>query len=158
MKDTHYDKIVDKAANMDLVKLYKNSVTGKWIECSNQEPVFSVKYEYFLCLPQHNESGQCLHWLNGGEVQFTHDHNHEQDWILLDGYDRDPKWYVDSDFMDSECRIRIKPKKEKRWVAYGTNSLKMGVRTFLTKEECVKQYGDEDLNGRVQYFEIEVEV
>ncbi|AGN51436.1 hypothetical protein VPJG_00072 [Vibrio phage jenny 12G5] len=110
MKNVHYDKIVAKAANMDLVVFFKASSHSEWCEVSNSLlPAFHPETEYFLCLPRHK--GACLHWLNGGELQVNRLSNGYLDW---DRPSRD--WAKEVSFMFDVKEFRIKPKKEKRWI------------------------------------------
>lgn len=152
-KHKHYEIGVAKLANTDLVVFFKDG--DDWFFDDTSESYnFRSDIEYFLCLPQHKEA--CLHWLNGGEVQAFF----EGDWVNCISLSKSAnvlKFTHYHMFMDDGLEFRIKPKKVKRWIAYGTNSQKMGVRTFSSKCECVDQYGDEVLNGPIQYFEIEVE-
>lgn len=69
MKHKHYDKIVAKAANMDLVVFCRDAYHVKegWFETYNL-PI-QEEFDYFLCLPQHKES--CLAWLNGANGTLT---------------------------------------------------------------------------------------
>ena len=149
--------IVAKAANMDLVVLAKSL---KWHQVDKEDYMFFSEHdEYFLCLPQHKDA--CLHWINGGDVQDLYNEEWTDCTPLSKTINTDSenslKFSYHHMFMNEEFNFRIKPKKVKRWIAYGTNSQKMGVRTFSSKCECIDQYGDEGLNGPVQYFEIEIE-
>ena len=118
MKHKHYEMIVAKAANMELVRFAKEKGTGEWYELSEDFMCsFNEECEYFLCLPQHKEA--CLHWLNGGDVQRL---TARQDWLKI-GYDLG--WTDCHEFMNPDFEFRIKPKKEKRWLIYsGTGVLK----------------------------------
>ena len=149
MKHKHYDMIVAKAANMDLVVLNKNAV-DEWIEQEYTET--DVKFSetgfgYFLCLPQHKEP--CLHWLNGGEVQDFF----KGEWADCGGaFD----WSCDHMMMDDEAKYRIKPKKEKRWIAYNPRQKRTNILTFDTRESIKDHYIGEP-NADFQFIEIEVD-
>jgi hypothetical protein len=71
MKHKHYDKIVAKAANMNLVVFCRDAyhVEEGWFETHNL-PI-QDEFDYYLCLPQHKEA--CLAWLNGANINFTSD-------------------------------------------------------------------------------------
>jgi hypothetical protein len=145
MKHKHYEMIVAKAANMDLVVLIKSKTTNRWeameLSCI---PSFYEESEYFLCLPQHKEA--CLHWLNGGEVE----ENYNSRWDKVEQH----SWHGQSVFnFDDGYIIRIKPKKEKRWIATckGWNASQ---KVFRSREEAVDLLGSDCY----QFHEIEVEV
>lgn len=130
MKHNYCDLFTGKLNNMELVLLEKHKDWSEWVEAKDQNRYFMVSdnFDYFLCLPQHKEA--CLHWLNGGEAQILHSPLH--DWMTLEGYVQDPKWYSNSDFMSDECKLRIKPKKEKRWMLYSENPV--SIEVFDNKE------------------------
>ena len=98
-----------KADNMELVVLRKH-YEGEWVEVSNQEEI-AIKQNgnYFLCLPLHKEA--CLHWLNGGEVEFNSEF--VDDWTEYEPF---KDWGLGSIFMQDDYKIRIKPRKEKLWI------------------------------------------
>ena len=115
----HYEMIVAKAANMELVvfQVDPNGKNKAWSEYYCEEdgdfPMFYKNCNYFLCLPQHKEA--CLHWLNGSDLI--------QDSQYVDGKYSDveaslnPSFDTHGDlFMTTERNIRIKPEKEKRWI------------------------------------------
>lgn len=138
MKHKHYEMIVAKAANMDLVLFNKSENQDGWsVSHETCLPVFST-CDYFLCLPQHKEA--CLHWLNGGEVQLVSPEFSE----FPCGYE---EWLPSSVWMDKDYTFRIKPKKEKRWIAVDVAN--------LSAEFCFS--GDVPASG-YQIIEIEVEV
>ena len=138
----HYDMIVAKAANMDLVVFYKDS--GKWIELNSDEMPDIVTTEYFLCLPQHKEA--CLHWLNGGEVEFEYDSK----WHSCSYWSME--WYETSGFICEDNKLRIKPKKEKRWIICSPKHGDVNEVLFDYKPE-MNSFGK-----HCQLIEIEVEV
>ena len=73
-------------------------------------------FEYFLCLPQHKK--ECLHWLNGGEVEFEDD---DGEWVSCSDWSK--KWRQSTcGFMQDDNVIRIKPKKVKRWIGVHAKS------------------------------------
>lgn len=157
MKHKHYKMIVAKAANMGLVKFAKRDGVD-WAACQDQGGVNSTRmdpsWEYFLCLPQHKEA--CLHWLNGGDVQVqdfpTNDFN--------DYSDEKYEWSLETWWMSEQCNVRIKPKKEKRWIGYCANTN----QTFPHPQNSKELAGDyAAINYRYnmsdwQFIEIEVEV
>ncbi len=112
----HVDIITAKANNMELVVFFSDG--AKWRELPDDYfPVFDTKKEYFLCLPQHEET--CLHWLNGGEIQILCQFKHRKDWVSFCGKLKEIKWSDIDCWMQEDTQIRIKrikPKKEKRWI------------------------------------------
>lgn len=114
MKHKHYEIIVAKAANMDLVLFIKLGDRWQVTGCHDNQVInIASHYDYFLCLPQHKEA--CLHWLNGGDLI--------QDSQHVDGKYSDveaslnPNFDSHGDlFMTTERNIRMKPDKEKRWI------------------------------------------
>ena len=119
MKNKHYDMIVAKAENMDLVVFFNpsfGSSAEKWEEATTTLfPAFHPETDYFLCLPQHKEA--CLHWLNGGDVQDFF----EEEWsdcaslahATEVGGDNTLEFSMHHMFMNEEFNFRIAPKKEK---------------------------------------------
>ena len=145
----HYDMIVAKAANMDLVVLMKSKVMGTWSKSKLRHlPSFYDDGEYFLCLPQHNENGQCLHWLNGGDVQQK---PIKDDGVWIDYSDASKvTWKNWNSFMRDDLEFRIKPKKEKRYIIYRNDNV---YGTYLSLADI----GDK-LKQNDQLIEIEVKV
>ncbi|AUR96193.1 hypothetical protein NVP1216O_65 [Vibrio phage 1.216.O._10N.222.55.C12] len=147
MKHVHYDKIVAKAANMDLVVFSYCNLDMKWSEDKPSQPgvefIDSNNTDYFLCLPQHKEA--CLHWLNGGESQYLS--NGMKEWI---NFGDSIGWSDTHLFMTNECELRIKPKKEKRLIVYRNGTV---YGEFLSKNEI-----NDDFIRTGQVIEIEVEV
>ncbi len=151
-KHKHYDMIVAKAANMDLVVFVKNESTGEWWQLSGDLP-FNKHQDFFLCLPQHKDA--CLHWLNGGEVEFVSQFS--DGWTE---YDPIKSWGFGSVFMQSDYKFRIKTRKEKRWIGYCTSTNQCTPHPTKTKDLAIDyaaahyNYADSDW----QFIEIEVEV
>lgn len=146
MKHKHYSMIVAKAANMDLVVFVKTCDNGAWYEKSDFACQWWEDSDYFLCLPQHKEA--CLHGLNGGEVQVQDFPTNDFNDYLDDKYE----WSLESWWMSEQCNIRIKPKKEERWIAI---NMSRGVypELFYSEEQARSQHPNAD-----QFIEIEVEV
>ena len=112
--------VVDNNLIFMICKLFAENInTGEWWECSLDFP-FNSQQRFFLCLPQHNENGQCLHWLNGGDVQVRSRMSCGESFGDWDGLcplvEQDSTWKKTSHFMGRWFEIRIKPKKEKRWI------------------------------------------
>ncbi len=158
MKHKHYDMIVAKASNMDLIGLIKSKVTNRWeMLDSSCIPSFYEESEYFLCLPQHKEV--CLHWLNGGEYQVNQLPPEKmisiEDTIIIGGWSKD-HW-----FMSEAYTFRIKPKKEKVWIGvYGKHVTE---NHFGSKSEVEKHVGESPVYSNCshswwQFIEIEIEV
>lgn len=144
------------ADNTDLVIFILDS-NSKWIRTNPKALMDYPDDEFFACLPQHNENGQCLHWLNGGNVQ----DKFEDEWSDIKQHNGNPDWNgLDQIFMNEEFELRIKPRKEKRWIAVN-NSLYATPMTFISKQECENYVSVSYQNGpgvTWQSIEIEVEV
>lgn len=155
MKHKHAEMIKTKADNMELVlfSMSTGSDYGKWSECKRETmPKDNENIKYFLCLPQHKEA--CLHWLNGGDVDFNSEFMDE--WTEYEPF---KGWGVGSVFMQDDYKIRIKPKKEKRWIAVNSDGYVMPVH--CGNIESARQHAshiDSRLTENVQFIEIEVEV
>lgn len=147
----HYEMIVAKAENMDLVTFVKFG--NEWMVSEPNETgvilTFDDRYDYFLCLPQHKEA--CLHWLNGGEAQIEYIHASYPVWNFIDN--DATEWSAGHVFMDEKLNIRIKPRKEKRWIAKikGKNLLASN-DLYTSSTQAAAICGDCD------FYEIEVEV
>jgi len=143
MKHKYYEIIVAKANNMDLVLLYRADTSELWRRTISDKafPINDTS-EYYLCHPKHAEA--CLHWLNGGEVQYIF----VDDWVDVRGIAC--LWSsCYGVFTRGDREIRIKPKKEKRWVVYRTDGAVLGPFDSYEMADGVN-------NGQV--IEIEVEV
>lgn len=127
---------------------------GDWSEISEKEclPSFHPENEYFACLPKHNENGQCLHWLNEGEIQVMDD-NSWDDCGPHQG--RDQSWSVDGFLMIDHLKYRIKPRKEKRWVAIDERG--MAVPTLIEDEDLLEN-AKKSLMHNYSFHQIEIEV
>lgn len=150
MKHKHYDMIVAKAANMDLVVFrFLGGDARKWYEKQNRENHDNSAidlYEgddYFLCLPKHKE--ECLHWLNGGEI-LVRDSEMSQFSVCHNG------WSENTWCMAADASSRIKPRIEKRWIAIKDGMIcGNGLYKSKTEAEIVASSAN-------QFIEIEVEV
>ena len=150
MKHKHYDLIVAKAANMDLVVFCKGVNDGcEWHEVK-RFPNWQTNASYFLCLPQHKDA--CLHWLNGGEVQ-GEDPNRPNYFDDYANFVDRKNWSCTAWYMRKDRNIRIKPKKEKRWI--GTCKNFVTSLNYPSVDECRDAVGDDT---SWQFHEIEVEV
>jgi len=114
MKHKHADMIIAKANNMDLVAFIKTNDDGVWRLSlpHGSLPSFRKDNEHFLCQPQHK--GACWHWLNGGDVD-VFDHCDTDEWSSIA---KDYRWEELHPLMIKVSDIRIKPRKEVRWIAY----------------------------------------
>lgn len=150
MKHVHYDKIVVKVENMELVVFLKNN--QGWSEKENRSDIqFHEQFDYFLCLPQQKEV--CLHWLNGGDVEYTQDYKSQ--WFTFTG-DSDREWSEASLWMSYE-NTRIKPKKEKRWIGVHKNGATTDACLLRKEAENHPMITDFSANDW-QLIEIEIEV
>lgn len=145
MKHKHYNMIVAKATNMELVLFYQPpNRQDLWVEAEDDELPTLDNYNYFLCLPQHKEV--CLAWLGGGELQQYVGNQ----WLGFESRDECPDWLKDKDFMDCKCKLRVKPRKEKRWVVIDD-------KQYLFPTLYTKDPSDE-LTHHYQVFQIEIDV
>lgn len=107
MKHVHYEMIVAKAANFELIQFVKIGDNWEIVGSHDNKVVsFASHYEYFLCLPQHKEA--CLHWLNGGKVQQKPIDN--DNWMACADVD-EVAWMSWTSFMQDKLEFRIKPEK-----------------------------------------------
>lgn len=154
MKHKHYEMIVAKAANMELV-VFANSGDGEWFEMNEEEVPIISDFDFFLCLPQHKDA--CLHWLNGGVSQVEYTKSPYTYWCDIES--EEVKWSLDNVFMSELLKIKVKPKKEKRWIAVDASTSQC-TRHYSTKESCFNSEfaGCEGNASGWQFIEIEVEV
>lgn len=154
MKHKHADIAKAKLDNVNLVLFAKHESSDKWAEIVYHGDIaFLSDYEYFLCLPQHKEA--CLHWLNGGDVEYKNELA-PRGWGSVSSIkesieegmeDGEELWSECVLFMRTDPPIRIKPRKEKRWIAYNPKSRE------------VYNCGKENTTAEgFQIIEIEVEV
>lgn len=149
----HAAMIKAKADNVGLVQFIKLVNDWEVVNSHGEEVViFNDHFQYFLCLPQNKEA--CLHWLNGGDTQYRH--GVSQEW---DSYGPIKTWTAGSIFMQENLDIRIKPRKEKRWIALNSFGDVMPVHCKdLESAKQLAKYKDVGINGEIQYIEIEIEV
>ncbi len=150
MKHVHYEKIVAKAENMELVVFERqNTATHEKEEYKPIQPDgnraiwFHEDADYFLCLPQHKEV--VIRGLNGEVVESTNEDRDGWSESSVELWDKD-WWYMLDNYTS-----RIKPKKEKRWIIISN-----GVPLELIIDSKCKPYRAM-INGD-QAIEIEVEV
>lgn len=151
MKHKHYEMIVAKAANMDLI-IFHSQDGKEWKQAHDTcLPIFSSDH-YFLCLPQHKDA--CLHWLNGGEVQYS---LNNADWFNKDSFGIN-KEGMDFEYFNSDNHsMRIKPRKEKRWIGVYKNGATTDA--CLLKKEAENHPMITEVSAKDwQFIEIEVEV
>ena len=155
-RHAHADMITAKAENMDLVVLME--LCGKWVE-SNYDCLVSLsRQRFFLCLPQHNEEHQCLHWLNGGEIRGFYNDTEFGKLEIIGA----SKWHINHIWMDSSSKFRIKPLKNTRWIAtfpWCGNDFYVTPQSFKSKD-LLNKYIDMNYGKRgiMLTHEIEVEV
>ena len=156
MKHKHYDMIVALAENMNLATFCKGKLGKEWIDLGSEGlPCFIPDSQYFLCLPQHKDA--CLHWLNGGVSQVEYTKSPYTYWCDIES--EEVKWSLDNVFMSELLKIKVKPKKEKRWIAVDASTSQC-TRHYSTKESCFNSEfaGCEGNASGWQFIEIEVEV
>ena len=159
----HAKMIKAKADNMELV-VFANGAEAigenDWFEYGNNGDDFPTLYadcEYFLCLPKHKEA--CLHWLNGGEIEMQSD----EAWMPVEMFKNTMPWHPLRIFMEDYTAMRIKPRKEKLWLAVKTDKhehlgecrkVRICSHAFVNKSDAEEYL---DLRDS-QLIEIEVEV
>jgi len=155
MKVKHYDMVVAKAANFELVQLMKINKVWEVVGSNCSETInFSSDYDYFLCLPKHTDA--VLEKLNGGECQLCND----VDWIDANSEQFD-EWGDIWWYMCDKYESRIKPKKEKRWIAVTRSGNDCLEKLFDSKESAKKfivGFYPNNLVSDFQFIEVEVEV
>lgn len=156
MKHKYYDKIVAKAANMELVVFTKSTMANKWEVTSFGDLVKNEDFDFFLCLPQHKEA--VLNCLNGGESQVA---SISSGWLPANCGDP-VEWGGEWWYMNPNGESRIKPKKEKRWIAtfpWSGNDFYVTPESFAS-EGLLNDYVDMHYGRRdsMVTHEIEVEV
>ena len=126
---------------------------GNYWAVSNLSSLVSCTNKFFVCLPQHKET--CLHWLNGGDVQVRSRMSCGESFGDWDGLcplvEQDSTWKKTSHFMSRWFEIRIKPKKEKRWIVWDLDKDRYHC-TFKKNPE-----GNYLANFNFQILEVEVE-
>lgn len=150
----HAEMIKAKADNMDLV-VFRSDCDGQpWYE-TYETPVSESEFvEYFLCLPKHNENGQCLHWLNGGDVEFRRNGDNWQDEC-----EKYQGWADYCGMMNPDVEFRIKPRKEKRWIAVdGDGNVAPKIFLYELDAKFWVNYNTEKCQDYWQFIEIEVEI
>lgn len=154
----HADKIIAKAENMDLVVISQNQKDDSWLVQNDQGTTdFGDCINYFLCLPQHKEA--CLHWLNGGEVEERGFYNDDGNFgeIAIFGASN---WGPNHVFMSDKSEFRIKPRKEKRWIAISNATgvpVNMAFKSALDAVNFIKCDLPMCSASDFQFIEIEIE-
>ncbi|AUR98220.1 hypothetical protein NVP1248O_06 [Vibrio phage 1.248.O._10N.261.54.F1] len=147
MKHKHYDMIVAKAENMELVVFYKLPCEEWWQSESESTTLPDEDdIEYFLCLPKHKKA--VLNTLNGGESQVA---SISSGWLSANCGDP-VEWGGEWWYMNPNGESRIKPKKEKRWVVVNPTGNSVNVNLMKTTPD-ISEYPE-----GCQAVEIEVEV
>lgn len=161
MKHKWHDMIVAKAANMEsvvFVRVRPSETDFEWLETTFSDLCANPNKTFFACLPQHNENGQCLHWLNGGDVLLK-DFEEDASERIVDS-SAFSGWHENTVFMSKEAQIRIKPKKQKRWIGVSPSSCH-STGHYETKQEAVditKNQPWASAYSPWQFIEVEVEV
>ena len=154
MRHKNADMIIAKASDMSLVLIGK--VGGRWIEI--RDDALPIREQgFYLCHRKHKDP--CLAWLKGSSVQCRYIAIATSTWNTTEPED-DPKWTKQSVFMCDHLEIRIKPKKEKRWIAIKGASNSVIDIAYKSKEELLSGVfsgGSANASGW-QFIEIEVEV
>ncbi len=156
MKHAYAELFTAKLNDTSLVLFEKHEEWKEWREVTKSDLAFVVggNFEYFLCLPQHKEA--CLHWLNGGKVESLHK-DYEPMELAESGA---IEWGVKSTFMKDSIEIRIKPKKENRWIGVSKSSCHT-TGHYETKEEAINTTESQPWASAYvpwQFIEIEIEV
>lgn len=147
MKRKHSEMIKAWAGDDSLVCFVKTSHGWREIRYTD----WDEKYEFFICLHQHNEHGQCLAWLNGKALVVDNGKGNGEAGYTLNVIDNPNAW---TDFLRYEYKFRIKPEKEKRWIGVILNG-GLTTKVYKTRDEVVNSFCS---NVDYQVIEIEVEV
>lgn len=141
-KHKHAGMIKAKADNMSLVVFVETSRGWNEQVIDDGDIRFLGTHCYFVCHPNHKDL--CQQWLNKEiDLQFK---DTQDIWCEV----LESPWCFASIWMNPKKEFRIKPRKEKRWIAYvnGTNC------AYVYEDyEIVKPMLD---NPNVQIIEIEV--
>lgn len=159
MKHKHYEMIVAKAANMDLVVFLKHANEDKWKAMrltGLQFPDLGGTHDYFMCLQKHSK--EALSWLNGVDVQ-GEDPNKPGSFDDYAPYKDRAHWSSTAWYMRDDRNVRIKPKKEKRWIAVDPSHQQQSTKLFKSEGDLWSYFGGRAGNASgYQFIEIEVEV
>ncbi len=155
MKHAYAELFTAKLNDTSLVLFEKHEEWKEWREVTKSDLVFVVggNFDYFLCLPQHKEV--CLHWLNGGEAASSNTDARDGAIHAYNG-----TWSRNHYFMSVVHTMRIKPKKEKRWIGvYGKHVTE---NYFGSKSEAEKHVDESPVYSNCahnwwQFIEIEIE-
>ena len=157
MKHANAEMIKAVVDNLELVIFFKEADDARWFKTNINSLVNACSTtEYFLCLPQHKEA--VLNSLNGGDSEVSYG----GDLWTKCNCDQPVKWDSRYWYMVENCESRIKPKKQKRWIAtfpWNGNDSYVTPKHFKCKESLncyiVNNYGARDY---YQAIEIEIEV
>ncbi|NQX83975.1 MAG: hypothetical protein HRS57_02150 [Mycoplasmataceae bacterium] len=139
VKVSHENAEIIKAKidNMDLFTFIKPLYADTWEENYINDICGNVGADYFICHPKNKRA--VLHWLNGGTIQQL---NCVEEWEDKPNFnfnkDKD-SWH----YFLRELRIRIKSKKEPRWIGIDVNQ-NITTEPFRTEEELDK-YANEHI-------------
>jgi hypothetical protein len=153
MAKRKHSKMIKAWADNDELVACSRKNGGPWHNCGVRPSWFEDR-DYFLCLPKHNKNGQCLHWLNGGKIQWSDDIH---GWSDKDNYVDDLKsqeFFSGNAFMLDDNKFRIKPKKETRYVVIHKG--KLVSELFKSDANIMASQGAECYE--LQIFPIEIEV
>jgi hypothetical protein len=155
MTKRKHSKMIKAWADNDELVVFSIRSGGAWRACGNF-PSWLEDRNYFICLPQHKEA--CLHWLNGGEIQWSDDINEWSDKASYADDLESQEFFSGNAFMLDDNKFRIKPSKEKRWIIAKSSALASMMyfsdyqsALILTKDADSSFFGG-------QLVEIEVEV
>ncbi|AUR94101.1 hypothetical protein NVP1191O_42 [Vibrio phage 1.191.O._10N.286.52.B4] len=112
-----------------------------------------IERDMFACIEKHQ--GAVIDWLDGTLLQ-VEDSKHEGLYRDIPPFNNSTEWDFSAWYMREDKNVRIKPKKEKRWIAYSTNQKRLGCLTFDTEVEARNNYIHEV--DEPQFIEIEVEI
>lgn len=159
----HADKIIAKAENMDLVVIanHGDKSNPNWVVTSDKGsvnfPIWQKGCDYFLCLEKHKEA--CLHWLNGGEIEergFYNDNGNFGEITIFGA----SNWGPNHVFMSDKSEFRIKPRKEKRWIAISNATgvpVNMAFKSALDAVDFINLTIPMCSASDFQFIEIEIE-
>ncbi|PNG65003.1 hypothetical protein CRN61_17805 [Vibrio vulnificus] len=149
-KHRHYRLIEEKAKNLDLV-IFVND--GK--RCQETDFSSMVEHEdvdFFLCSQKHLDLVNC--WIESGMPTLQIRGKKHPVWV---DFNPDLSLGVGLDFMKEENEIRLKPRRQKRWVGVAVNgesTPNYGVKGRV--EGWIKDMGIDPSLFQVIEFEMEI--
>ncbi|HFQ4860119.1 TPA: hypothetical protein ACGU7E_003291 [Vibrio vulnificus] len=149
-KHRHLQLIEEKARNLDLVVFVNNG-----IKCEEVDFAAMVEHEdfdFFLCSKKHLDIVN--YWLGNGMPMLQIRSKGNPVWV---DFNPDLSLGIGFDFMKEENEIRLKPRKQKRWVGVAVNGQSTpnyGVKGRV--EDWIKDMGIDQSLFHIIEFEMEI--